>query len=233
MGRVLVIDGDAGARADLARSLTEAGHEIELAAGARAGAALARASRPDLVILDLSLPDGDGAEVCAVLRTEPAMRRTPVLVLTERTAEDERVRAFEAGVDDYVCKPFSVRELLLRVRALLRRRGSNPPADVVEVGALRIDRAARRVTYRGDAIELSKRELDLLIVLAERRGRVQTRSALVTDVWGGETDTTGEGARVVDTTIKRLRKKLGPMGHAIETVRGAGYRFAPPDADEL
>lgn len=231
MGRVLVIDGDAGARADLARSLTEAGHEIELAAGARAGAALARASRPDLVILDLILPDGDGAEVCAVLRTDPAMRRTPVLVLTERVAEDERVRAFEAGVDDYVCKPFSVRELLLRVRALLRRRGSSPPADVVEIGALRIDRAARRVTYRGDAIELSKRELDLLIVLAERRGRVQTRSALVADVWGSETDTTGEGARVVDTTIKRLRKKLGPMGHAIETVRGAGYRFAPPDSD--
>ncbi len=229
MARVLVIDGDASLRAQLARSLTEAGHDVELAAGARAGLALARTSPPDLVLLEAALPDGDGIDVCAGLRADTRGRRTPVLVVSERTAEDERVRAFEAGADDVVGKPFSTRELLLRVRALLRRRSTAPPPETLVVGPIELDRGARRVAVDGVRVELTRRELDVLLLLVERRGRVQSRSVLVADVWGGELDADGDEGRVVDSTIKRLRKKLGRAGELIVTVRGAGYRMATPE----
>ncbi len=227
MARILVIDADAALRAELARTLTQAGHDVELAAGARAGVALARTSMPDLVVLDPSLQDGDGMEVVVALRADPRGRRTPVLVVSAASGEDERVRAFEAGADDFIPKPFSMRELLLRLRAQQRRRSSPPPPDVVAAGPIVVDRAARRVSVSGVAVSLTRRELDLLLVLAERRGRVQSREVLVADVWGGEVDE--DGGRVVDSTVKRLRRKLGAAGGLVTTVRGAGYRLAAPD----
>ncbi len=230
MAQVLVIDGDAAIRAGLARSLTEAGHDVELAGSARAGAALARTSPADVVLLEPHLPDGSADDVFAALRTDARRGSTPVIVLSESADEEARVRAFEAGADDFVAKPFSMREVVLRVRALLRRRSSAPPPDLVAIGPLAIDRAARRVRVDGRPVALTRRELDLLLLLCDRRGRVQTREALVAVVWGGVPAEAGdcEGGRVVDSTVKRLRQKLGPAKDLVATVRGTGYRLAEP-----
>jgi two-component system, OmpR family, phosphate regulon response regulator PhoB len=218
---VLVVEGDGALRADLAATLTDAGHEVESASSGQAGIALARASEPDIVLFDLNLPDMNGIELCQTLRA-PGMKRPSLFVLTSVHDEAHRIAAFEAGVDDYVTKPHSMRELVLRVRALSRRRSSSPPTvELITLGALKIDRAARRVDVAGSNIELTRREFDLLLRLAERAGRVQTRDMLVTEVWGEIADS----GRVVDTTVKRLRKKLGRSGPAIKTVRGVGYKL--------
>jgi two-component system phosphate regulon response regulator PhoB len=220
VARVLVIDGDATLRAALASSLTSAGYEVEAASSGQAGLALARASRPDVVLFDLRLPDIDGLELCRALRSE--LRGPSLCVLSAASEESDRVTAFEAGVDDYVTKPHSMRELILRIRSLSRRRSAAARGDdSLRIGALRIDRAARRVEVDGARVELTRRELDLLVHLADRAGRVQTRDMLLAEVWGDVTDS----GRVVDTTIKRLRKKLGPLGPAIRTVRGVGYEL--------
>lgn len=223
MARVLLVDGDAALRAELTTLLTVAGHDVEVASNAQAGVAVARASRPNVVIFDLELPDGSGTELCRTLRNDPAAGRLALMVLAKASTEDDRVAAFEAGADDFVAKPASMRELLLRVRALARRRSSNAPSptDTVVLGPLRIERAARRVDLQGKNVELTRREFDVLLHLADRAGRVQTRDALVADVWGEVADS----GRVVDTTIKRLRKKLGDDAPPIRTVRGVGYKI--------
>jgi two-component system phosphate regulon response regulator PhoB len=228
MARVLVIDGDAPLRAALSGALTAAGHEVETASSGQAGLALARASTPDVVVFDLVLSDGEGIDLCRALRADPSVGRAALFVLASGD-EERRVSAFEAGADDYLAKPHSMRELVLRVRALARRRSKPPPSEVLAVGTLRIDRAARRVDIAGRAIELTRREFDVLLYLADRMGRVQTRDALVAHVWGELPDS----GRVVDTTIKRLRKKLAqdPSSSSeatavtIRTVRGVGYKL--------
>ncbi|MBX3205268.1 MAG: response regulator transcription factor [Labilithrix sp.] len=221
MARVLVVEGDAVLRAGLTASLTEAGHEVESASSGQAGVALARASNPDIVVFDLHLPDTSGLELCRTLRA-PGTKRPSLFVLTAANEEADRVAAFEAGVDDYVTKPHSMRELVLRVRALSRRRATSAPEDdLITIGSIKIDRAARRVDVDGASVELTRREFDLLLRLAERVSRVQTRDALVTEVWGELADS----GRVVDTTVKRLRKKLGSVGASIKTVRGVGYKL--------
>lgn len=220
VARVLVVDGDATLRAALASSLTSAGYEVEAASSGQAGLALARASRPDVVLFDLRLPDIDGIDLCRALRSE--LRGPSLCVLSAANEESDRVAAFEAGVDDYVTKPHSMRELILRIRSLSRRRSAaSRQDDALLIGALRIDRAARRVEVEGSRVELTRRELDLLLHLADRAGRVQTRDTLLAEVWGDVTDS----GRVVDTTIKRLRRKLGPRGPVIRTVRGVGYEL--------
>jgi len=222
MVRILVVENDAALRAELSTAFTNAGHEVESASSAQAGLAVARASHPDIIVFELRLPDMDGIELATTLRNEPG-KRASLCVLTSATDEDHRVAAFEAGVDDYVTKPHSMRELVLRMRSLSRRRTSNSdPPESVAVGGLKIDRAARRVEVQGSLIELTRREFDLLLHLAERAGRVQTRDTLVSDVWGEIADS----GRVVDTTVKRLRKKLGPKGPPIRTVRGVGYKLS-------
>jgi two-component system phosphate regulon response regulator PhoB len=221
MARVLVIDGDAPLRSAIAGALTSAGHEVETVGSGQAGLALARASRPDVVIFDLSVADGEGVGLCRSLRSDPAAGRAALVVLSAEGEEERRVAAFEAGADDYLVKPHSMRELVLRVRALARRKSKPPSIEVVVVGSLRLDRAARRIDVAGAAIELTRREFDVLAYLAERAGRVQTRDALVVHVWGEIADS----ARVVDTTIKRLRKKLGGAAPSIRTVRGVGYKL--------
>lgn len=223
VARVLVVEGDSVLRAELVASLTGAGHEVESASSGHAGIALARASGPDIVLFDLHLPDMNGLELCRTLRAPGSSRRPSLFVLSAAREEADRLAAFEAGVDDYVVKPHSMREVVLRVRALSRRRSAAraPRVELLTLGALRIDRAARRVAVEGSSVELTRREFDLLLRLAERADRVQTRDALVTEVWGELTDS----GRVVDTTVKRLRKKLGRLGTSIKTVRGIGYKL--------
>jgi two-component system phosphate regulon response regulator PhoB len=219
--RILVVESDPTLRAELMTALTSAGHEVESASSAQAGLALARTSLPDIIVFDLVLPDLDGIELTKLFRAD-SNRRPSLCVLTSRSSEEDRVAAFEAGVDDYVTKPHSMRELVLRLRSLSRRRSSaSQPPDAIAVGALKIERAARRVEVSGSSIELTRREFDLLLHLAERAGRVQTRDILVAEVWGEIADS----GRVVDTTIKRLRKKLGESAPPIRTIRGVGYKL--------
>jgi two-component system phosphate regulon response regulator PhoB len=179
---------------------------------------------PDLILLDLMLPDMPGTEVCRELRRSERLRSIPIVMLTAKGDEIDRVVGFEVGADDYVTKPFSVRELLLRIKAILRRARTEEAAPQRELafGFLRIDREGHRVWVGDGEVSLTALEFQLLKTLLERRGRVQTRDGLLADVWGIEAPI---NTRTVDTHVKRLRKKLGAAGDYIETLRGAGYRF--------
>lgn len=178
---------------------------------------------PDLVLLDLMLPDLTGTEVCRTLKSTDSTRKVPVLMLTAKGEEIDRVVGFEVGADDYLVKPYSVRELMLRIRAILRRTSAvDEVSDLVEFGRLRVDPAAHRTWVDDDEVTLTALEFKLLTTLLQRRGRVQTREVLLTDVWGFSADVT---TRTVDTHVKRLRQKIGEAGRYIETLRGVGYRF--------
>lgn len=221
MGRVLVIDGDPARRVALATALGAAPHEVEIAATAETGSYLVRASRPDLVVLESVLPDGTSADVCGAIRRDPAVGSTLLLVIGAAMDEASRVAAFEAGADDYVVRPFSTRELLLRARALLRRIRVTKPSDLVALGSLRVDRGTRRVTSEGTTVALTRREFDLLVRLLDGRGRVLGRETLIADVWPDD----APSERVVDTTLKRLRRKLPVLARRIRTIRGVGYEL--------
>jgi two-component system phosphate regulon response regulator PhoB len=231
MARILVVEDEADIRQVLAYNLGQSGHEVRVADRGAQALDMAKAERPDLILLDLMLPDISGLEVCRAVKTDPALRDIPVVMLTARSEEIDRVVGFELGADDYVVKPFSVRELGLRIQAVLRRsRVSVPPppsegAHLPELvfGRLRVDRAAHRAWVDSQEITLTPIEMKLLWTLYERRGRVQTRGSLLDDVWEASPE---NNTRTVDTHIKRLREKLGPAGGYVETVRGVGYRFA-------
>jgi two-component system, OmpR family, phosphate regulon response regulator PhoB len=224
MARILVIEDEADIRQVLDYNLKSAGHEVVEAARGSDGLRLLREREPDLVLLDLMLPDMPGTEVCRAIKDNPATRLLPVVMLTARGEEIDRVVGFEIGADDYITKPFSVRELVLRIRAVLRRR-ELPAAEAgsIEFGNLRIERAAHRVWVDSDEVELTALEFKLLVTLYERRNRVQSRGALLDQVWGIETKIS---TRTVDAHVKRLREKMGNARDYIETVRGVGYRFA-------
>lgn len=183
----------------------------------------AKKDRPSLIILDLMLPEMDGKDVCRALKSNPLTQSIPILMLTARAEELDRVIGFELGADDYVTKPFSPRELVLRVKAILRRKEAPQEGQkVIRIGDLLIDLDRHRVSIKDTPIRLTSTEFKLLFELATKRGRVQTRENLLDKVWGY----TYEGyARTVDTHIRRLREKLGPLGDHIETLRGVGYRF--------
>jgi two-component system phosphate regulon response regulator PhoB len=224
MARILVIEDEPDIQQILEYNLREKGHKVFLAGKGEEGLRLAREKRPDLVLLDLMLPDMPGTEVCKILKSDPAMRNVQVVMLTAKGEEIDRVVGFELGADDYVVKPFSVRELLLRVQAILRRsQGETEVAAGIQFGTLRVDREAHRVWANEAELELTALEFKLLVTLYDRKNRVQTRAALLSDVWGIDADIT---TRTVDTHVKRLREKLGDAGTYIETVRGVGYRFA-------
>jgi len=226
VARILIIEDEKDLQEVLAYNFKAAGHEVLSAGEGRAGLDLVREQLPDLVLLDLMLPDVPGTEVCKALKRSEATHEVPVVILTARGEEIDRVVGFELGADDYVVKPFSVRELVLRVGAILRRgrkEASEPSPATSVFGRLRIDREAHRVFVDNAEVELTALEFKLLVTLHDRKNRVQTRAALLDDVWGIEAAIT---TRTVDTHVKRLREKLGPAGGYVETVRGVGYRFA-------
>jgi len=231
MARIAVIEDERDLQAVLDYNLRQAGYEVIQAVRGNDGLALVREKRPDLVILDLMLPDVSGTEICKALKRDPATQGIPILMLTARGEEIDRVVGFEIGAEDYVVKPFSVRELLLRIQAILKRVQAAPTAaDLVDFGCLRIDRAAHRVWVDGSEVELTALEFRLLLTLYDRRNRVQSRATLLDDVWGMSSEIE---TRTVDTHVLRLREKLGRARDYVETVRGVGYRFVEaPNGDK-
>ncbi len=223
MANVLVVEDEADLRDILSYNLVQAGHRVDLAPTGEEGLRIARSSPIDVVLLDLMLPDMPGTDVCRALRKNPKTAGLGVIMLTAKGEEIDRVVGFEVGVDDYVTKPFSVRELLLRIQALLRRGAKDKEEEggVLRLGNISVDRAAHRVTVHGEEIAVTALEFKLLVTLIVRKDRVQTRSVLLSDVWGIDADIT---SRTVDTHVKRLREKLGSGGQHIETIRGVGYR---------
>jgi len=219
---VLVIEDEKEIR-DLVRyNLERAGFRVAAVADGERGLEILFASRPDALVLDLMLPGLSGLEILRELRGEPATRDLPVLVLTARTAEMDKLLGFEHGADDYLTKPFSPRELVARLRALLRRARPERGPEAIEAGALRMDPLAREASPAGRKLVLTPREFDLLSFLARHPGRVVSREELLRKVWGY--DYVGE-TRTVDVHIRRLRAKLGAGTRLIETVTGAGYKL--------
>jgi len=221
---ILIVDDEKDLASTVAYAMEQEGWKTLLAYDGRTALELAgRQPAPDLVLLDLMLPDLSGTEICRTLRSQDHTQDLPIVMLTARTDEIDRVVAFEVGADDYVGKPFSVRELVLRVKAILRR-ADRPEAVGAELrfGRLRLDTAAHQAWVDGEEIPLTALEFRLLSTLLLRRGRVQSRETLLHDVWGHDP---GLPTRTVDTHIQRLRKKIGAASAYIETLRGTGYRF--------
>jgi two-component system phosphate regulon response regulator PhoB len=224
MARVLVVEDDADLRLMLATALEKSGHTAVISGTGRGGLDLARSVSPDLLLLDLSLPDLSGCALAELLREDPATRHIPFIILSARAGESDRILGLELGADDYVTKPFSVRELLLRVQIALRRSNPPPAEDPSEIrlGPLTIETHDRRALLDGEVLVLTPTEFRLLCTLAGRVERVQSREALLSDVWGVHP---GLETRTVDVHVQRLREKLGVAAAMIETVRGVGYRL--------
>ena len=222
--RILVVDDEPDIIALVAYHLAKSGYQVLTAAGGADAIAMARQERPSLVVLDLMLPGVSGYEVLEQLRGSASTEHVPVLMLTARREEEDRIRGLSLGADDYLTKPFSPQELVLRVGAILRRVTAPPqhPGGQLVIGTVHIDRDAHHVTVDGNAIDLTPTEYKLLLTLAERRGRVQNRAHLLETVWEAAPDIQ---TRTVDMHVQRLRAKLGAAGELIETVRGFGYRL--------
>ncbi len=225
--RILVVDDEPDILSLLVYQLSRDGFRVSTAVNGRSALSSAASDPPDLIVLDLMLPVLDGYEVLRTLRQTDRTRDIPVVLLTARREEAERIRGFEYGADDYVTKPFSPREISLRIQALLRRSRAQPvmPSRRLRVGSVEIDRDEHRAFTAGREMELTPLEYRLLEVLLERRGRVQTRRQLLQSAWN--TDARIE-TRTVDMHVARLRAKLGEAGAMLETVRGVGYRFQAP-----
>jgi two-component system phosphate regulon response regulator PhoB len=220
---ILVVEDERDLQKVLSYNLKQSGFDVVVAADGETALRALKEEPFDLVLLDLMLPGMPGTEVCRRLKQNRETSNIPVVILTARGEEVDRVVGFEIGADDYVVKPFSVRELVLRIQAILRRGGApGAPDERVQFGVLRIDRPAHRV-FSGDVeVSLTALEFKLLAMLYDRRGRVLSRDTLLDEVWGAHVDVT---RRNVDTHVKRLREKLGEAGAYLETVRGVGYRF--------
>lgn len=231
-GRILIVEDEP----DLADTLRyflqkEGGYEVEVAGSGESGLALARRKRFDLVILDLMLPGMDGLEVCRALRSSAETAAVPILMASARVDESDKLVGLEVGADDYVTKPFSLKEVLARVRARLRRPSQEPPAaeSAWSGGGLEIDFEGHVVRASGAEVLLTRLEFALLTALVRSRGRVLTRDHLLESIWGYQYS--GE-SRTVDVHVRRLRRKLGPPGAQIETVFGVGYRFRAAGRDD-
>ena len=220
---ILIVEDEKDVVDLLALNLRKAGGFVISTAGdGVAGLNKARSEKPDFIILDLMLPKMPGLEVCRILKSDPGSRQIPILMLTAKAEEIDRIVGLEFGADDYVTKPFSPREVILRIRAILRRGEAMRADERLTAGPITIDPARHEVSAGGKRVNLTSIEFKLLRTLMQRRGRVQERDRLLNDVWGYESiiDT-----RTVDTHVRRLREKLGKAGDLIETVRGFGYRL--------
>ncbi|PYJ92845.1 MAG: DNA-binding response regulator [Verrucomicrobia bacterium] len=219
---ILIIEDESDVADLLTLNLRKAGFRISTAADGASGLQKARDDRPDFIVLDLMLPKMSGLEVCRILKSDTATRHIPILMLTAKAEEIDRIVGLEFGADDYVTKPFSPREVVLRIKAILRRAEGGAEDECLSAGSIVIDPARHEVSVHGKRVNLTSLEFKLLRTLMQRRGRVQARDRLLNDVWGYESviDT-----RTVDTHVRRLRKKLGKAADAIESVRGFGYRL--------
>lgn len=222
--RVLVVDDESDIVALVAYHLAKSGFKVSTATSGAEALERARQEHPALIVLDLMLPDISGFDVLTSIRGEEAIADTPVLMLTARREEPDRIRGLSLGADDYLSKPFSPQELILRVNAILRRTNARGRSEsIIRIGQLRIDRDAHTVTVADEVIDLTPTEYKLLLLLTERKGRVQARAHLLESVWDAAPDIQ---TRTVDMHVQRLRTKLGPAGDLIETVRGFGYRIS-------
>jgi two-component system phosphate regulon response regulator PhoB len=229
--RVLVVDDERDITALVAYHLAKAGYRVTTATTGPAALDAARAEPPDLVVLDLMLPGRSGYEVLEELRRREETRNVGVILLTARQGEADRIKGLTSGADDYLTKPFSPEELVLRVAAVLRRLRSPAAASggaILRIGPVAVDRAAHTVAVDGKPVDLTRIEYKLLLILGERRGRVQSRPQLLESVWEAQSDIQ---TRTVDMHVQRLRAKLGEAGELIETVRGFGYRLTDDKAE--
>lgn len=228
MPRILIVEDEQDLASLLEYNLRQDGFEVDIARTGAAAVARARSFKPDLILLDLMLPDIGGTEVARLVR-EGEPRRVPIIMVTARGEETDRVKGLELGADDYVVKPFSVKELMLRIKNVLRRDSTEPkPASAggkLTAPDIVLDADRHEVTVKGKPVVLTALEFRLLKTFLERPGRVQTRETLLSDVWGIDAEIT---TRTVDTHIKRLREKLGSAGDIIETIRGVGYKLSAP-----
>ena len=218
---LLVVDDESRIRDLIRKYAVFEGYEVEEAADGMAAVAMCRTHQYDLIIMDVMMPELDGFSACREIRKTS---QVPVIMLSARGEEYDRIHGFELGVDDYVVKPFSPRELMMRVGAILKRSGTaaEPVKEVVTIGGLTVDFTARMVTLNGESLDLSPKEYDLLFYMVRNRGITLTREKLISEVWGY--DFFGDD-RTLDTHIKLLRRRLGDMADRITTLRGVGYRF--------
>ena len=222
-GAVLVIDDETDLLELVGYNLQREGYTLFAARTGQAGLAEAQLRSPSVILLDRSLPDLDGLEVCRRLRRDERTSHFPIILLTARATEADRVAGLEAGADDYVTKPFSPRELLARIRAVMRRAATRPPPlEVVQVGDLVIDVGRYQITFRGKPLAVTVAEFKILRFMATRPGRVLTRAEVIEGALGGSADGL---SRTVDVHLAAIRKKLGPGTDLIETVRGVGYKL--------
>ena len=219
---ILVVDDEPDIVEIIQYNLEKSGFDVTVAADGPTAVEKARDETPDLIVLDLMLPGLEGTDVCRILKQDERTRSIPILMLTAKSEEIDRIIGLELGADDYVVKPFSPREIALRIRNILRRRSAPETSGPARAGPLVIDVEGHHVSVSGRTVSLTATEFKLLAILYQRRGRVQTREELLDVVWGY--DYMGYG-RTVDAHIKRLREKLGEASGMVETVRGVGYRF--------
>ena len=226
--RILLVEDEPDIAEVLQYNLEKEGFQVELAGRGDAGLEAVRRESPDLILLDLMLPGLDGLEMTRLLKRDPATSHLPIVMLTARSEEVDRIVGLELGADDYISKPFSPREVVLRVKAVLRRLQPEPAegtaSELLQVGRIELDISGHQLRLGGRDVPLTATEFRLLRLLMERQGRVQTRGQLLSDVWGYAEDI---DSRTVDTHIRRLRRKLGSEADRIETVIGVGYRLRP------
>jgi two-component system phosphate regulon response regulator PhoB len=228
--KILIVDDEPDVADLVSYHLKAKGYQVVTETSPTVSISTARSFLPDLVILDIMMPDLNGIQVCRILRADPRLARVPIIFLTAKAEECDRISGFETGCDDYICKPFSTKELVLRVQTILRRtdKGETPNLKRLQIGQLVLDIERHEATVQGRAIQLTATEFKLLHLLLERRGRVQTREHLLINVWNYETEIE---TRTVDTHIRRLREKLGGEADWIETIRGVGYRISDRKAE--